>query len=86
MLQLPNTAYLLIVNAFEDAYCDLHIPYIVLACKSDLPRGISPSEAVQVVSKYDGGIVEISNNESGREKAKKCVGVLVRGVLRRRCE
>lgn len=41
---------------------------------------------MNVVKNYDGGIVEISNNDVGRDKAKRCVGVLLRGVLRRRCE
>ncbi|KAL5527520.1 hypothetical protein ACEPAG_6321 [Sanghuangporus baumii] len=60
------------------------IPYIVLACKSDLPLQKTPADAVGVVQKYDGGIVEISGNEAGRDKARRCVGMLLRGVLRRR--
>ncbi|THH12356.1 hypothetical protein EW145_g71 [Phellinidium pouzarii] len=60
------------------------IPYIVLACKSDLLHRIPPADAINVIFKYDGGIVEISNNDSGREKSKRCVGVLLRGVMRRR--
>ncbi|KAI5124751.1 hypothetical protein M0805_005385 [Coniferiporia weirii] len=65
-------------------YFTRRIPYIVLACKSDLPHRIPPADAVNVILKYDGGIVEISNNDAGREKSKRCVGVLLRGVLRRR--
>ena len=41
---------------------------------------------MRVVQEHDGGIVEISSNEVGREKARRCVGVLLRGVLRRRCK
>lgn len=66
-------------------YYDKRIPYIVLACKSDLPHRIPPADASNVISRYDGGIVEISSNEVGRDKAKRCVGVLLRGVMRRRC-
>ncbi|PAV21147.1 ras GEF [Pyrrhoderma noxium] len=65
-------------------YYKNRIPYIVLACKSDLPHLISPADSSNVASKYDGGIVEISNNEAGRDKTKRCVGVLLRGVCRRR--
>lgn len=57
----------------------------MLACKSDLSHRIPPQDAVQVVYKYDGGIVEISHNDVGKEKARRCVGVLLRGVQRRRC-
>ncbi|KAH8118477.1 ras GEF [Phellopilus nigrolimitatus] len=65
-------------------YYNFRLPYIVLACKSDLPHRIAPADAANVIYKYDGGIVEISNNDVGKEKAKRCVGVLMRGVRRRR--
>jgi hypothetical protein len=67
-------------------YYNNRVPYIVLACKSDLLHRIPPADASNVISRYDGGIVEISNNEVGRDKARRCVGVLLRGVMRRRCE
>ena len=58
----------------------------MLACKSDLEHRLRPQDAVQVVYKYDGGIVEISNNDVGKDKARRCVGVLLRGIQRQRCE
>ena len=76
---------MLIYYVVEDGYHKNRIPYIVLACKSDLPHLISPADSSNVASKYDGGIVELANNGAGRDKTKRCVGVLLRGVCRRRC-
>lgn len=70
------------VEELISGYYASRVPYIVLACKSDLPHRISPADSSAVVAKYDGGIVEISNNEAGRDKTKRCVGVLLRGVRR----
>ena len=81
--RLRTNAFLLGV---AEVYYERQIPYIVLACKSDLQLRIPPADASSVISRYDGGIVEISSNEVGRDKAKRCVGVLLRGVMRRRCK
>lgn len=65
---------------------DSVLPFIVLACKSDLPHAIQPHEASEVASRYDGGIIEISSNEVGREKAQRSVYVILKGVMRKRSE
>ena len=76
----------MLIIRIAGGYYDKRIPYILLACKSDLPLRIPPADALVVAKKHDGGIIEISSNEFGRDKARRCVGVLLRGVMRRRCK
>ena len=61
-------------------------PTIVLACKSDLQKLISPNDALLIVQPY-AGIIEVSSEtDSGKSKMRRCVDVFVKLALKSRGE
>ncbi|KAF9270242.1 ras GEF [Marasmius fiardii PR-910] len=65
-------------------YRNLQLPVIVLACKSDLDRRVDPETAAEVLQQYDAGLVEVSSNESGKEKMKRSFDWILKAVVRDR--
>ncbi|TDL28449.1 ras GEF [Rickenella mellea] len=63
-------------------YNKLKVPTMVLACKSDLAKAVSPEEALKKVQHF-AGIVEVSNRtENGKSKMRKCVDHLIRAIVK----
>lgn len=63
----------------------MKLPTVVLACKSDLVRQVDPERALEVLQRYDVGLVEVAHTqELGKEKMKRSFDWLLRSVFRAR--
>lgn len=61
------------------------LPVMVLGCKADLERAISPSDASAMLNQHDAGLIEVSNVlEVGREKMKQSFVYMLKAILRQR--
>jgi len=68
-------------------YRALNLPIIVLACKADLPRRIEPDRALDVLTKYDVGLVEVTTaHDTGKGKMRQSFDWLVKAIFRARGE
>ena len=60
------------MGRLADAFRQLNVPVIVVACKTDLEAAVSLSDVEAVVRRYDAGIIQTSIvEESGKCKAMK---------------
>lgn len=65
----------------------LKLPFMVLACKSDLERRVDPQRALALLNRYDSGLVEATKeSESGKIRIRKSFEWLVKAILRERSE
>lgn len=72
-------------SSHSGGYREMKLPLVVLACKSDLTQEIDPQAALEVLRKYDVGLVEVSLvKDGGKEKMKRSFDWLLRAVLRDR--
>jgi len=63
----------------------MKVPFVVLACNSDLPRQVEPENALEVLQQYDVGLVEVAKaQEQGRDKSKRTFTWLIKAVFRDR--
>jgi hypothetical protein len=61
----------------------MKLPFVVLACNSDLPRQVEPENALEVLQQYDVGLVEVAKaQEKGKEKIKRAFSWLITAVFR----
>jgi hypothetical protein len=74
----------LLADIDSDGYRALKLPTVVLACKSDLDRQVEPQKALQVLQKYDVGLVEVANNTEGKEKMRRSFDWLLKAIYRER--
>ena len=67
-----------LISFFIAGYDSLNIPTMVLACKSDLEKRISPSDALSTIQKY-AGLVEISSQtDSGKKKMRRSLDLFIK--------
>lgn len=65
----------------------LKLPFMVLACKSDLERRVDPKLALVLLKQYDSGLVEATKeSETGKDRMRKSFEWLVKAILRERSE
>jgi hypothetical protein len=58
---------------------------VILACKSDLHRVVSPSRANAIGKQYDIGLIEVSaNTEGGKQKIRNCFVWEIKAIGRHR--
>lgn len=58
---------------------------MVLACKSDLTRVVDPKEALDLVKRYDSGLVEATKESSaGKGRMRRSFEWLIKAILRDR--
>lgn len=66
-------------------YDSLSIPSMVLACKSDLDKRISPSDALSIIQKF-AGLVEVSSQtESGKKKMRRSLDLFIKMLEKSKC-
>ena len=60
------------MGRLADAFRQLNVPVIVVACKTDLEAAVSLSDVEAVVRRYDAGIIQTSIvEESGKERIRE---------------
>ncbi|KAH7915776.1 ras guanine nucleotide exchange factor domain-containing protein [Hygrophoropsis aurantiaca] len=70
------------VEGFLRLVRPLKLPVIGVACKSDLEMAVNPQISSNILSKYDVGLVTVSNTpDSERAKMRKAVNWLLRCIL-----
>lgn len=58
---------------------------MVLGCKSDLEPEVESNESLQMLKKYDTGLIEVSSaSEEGREKMRQSFQYLLKAIVRQR--
>ena len=67
-----------------DGYRARKLPTVVLACKSDLDTQVEPQQALEVLQKYDVGLVEVANTAEGKEKMRRSFDWLLKAIYRER--
>jgi hypothetical protein len=72
------------VLANTGGYYAPNISILVLACKSDLDGAIDPQKAIEVLLRYDVGLVEVSNTHEGKEKMRRSFDWLLKAIFRER--
>lgn len=73
------------VEGLLRGYQEMKVPFVVLACNSDLPRRVEPENALEVLQQYDVGLVEVAKvQEQGREKSRRAFEWLINAVFRDR--
>jgi hypothetical protein len=61
----------------------MRLPLIVLACKTDLPPAVDPDKTLELLSKYDVGLVEVAKaNEQGKAKMRRTFDWMLRAIAR----
>ena len=86
LVRFIRTAAEIGLNLFVGGFNAMRLPAIVLACKSDLQKLISPNDALLIVQPY-AGIIEVSSEtDSGKSKMRRCVDVFVKLALKSRGE
>jgi hypothetical protein len=66
-------------------YYALGYALVILACKSDLHRVVSPSRANTIGKQYDIGLIEVSTNtELGKQKIRNCFVWEIKAIGRHR--
>jgi hypothetical protein len=64
--------------------CELKLPTVVIACKSDLKKKIGPQKALLTIKKYDVGLVEVFTEKEGKDKMWRSFDWVLRAVFRPR--
>jgi hypothetical protein len=63
----------------------MKLPFVVLACNSDLPRQVEPENVLDVLQQYDVGLVEVAKaQDKGKEKSRRAFEWLIKAVFRHR--
>lgn len=58
---------------------------MVLACKSDLERVVDPKQALDLLQKYDSGLVEAAKeSDVGKDRMRRSFEWLIKAILRAR--
>ena len=61
------------------------MPVMVLGCKSDLKREVDANDVVDMLGRYDTGLIEVSNaNDGGKDKMKRSFIYLIKAIIRQR--
>ncbi|KIJ22487.1 hypothetical protein M422DRAFT_277069, partial [Sphaerobolus stellatus SS14] len=64
-------------------YHRLHMPAMVIACKSDLEKKVLPHYTLDRASSFDMGLVEVSSQtDKGKLKMRQCFHFLIRSIER----
>jgi hypothetical protein len=72
-------------EAIAERLQDLKLPFMVVACKSDLERVVDPKEALDLVQRYDSGLVETTTESSlGKGRMRRSFEWLIKAILRDR--
>ena len=65
----------------------MSLPIIVLSCKADLPHEVEPFDAVEMLKRYDTGLIEVSSTTNqGKERMDQSFRYLLRTIFRQRGE
>jgi hypothetical protein len=65
----------------------LKLPFMVLACKSDLERVVDPKLALDLLKRYDSGLVEATKESgAGKDRMRRSFEWLIKAILRDRSE
>ena len=65
----------------------LKLPFMVLACKSDLERVVDLKLTLDLLKRYDLGLVETTkDSDTGQDRMVKCFQWLIKAILRDRSE
>ena len=60
---------------------------MVLSCKADLPHEVDPHEAVEMLKRYDTGLIEVSSTtDPGKERMNQLFQCLLTAVFNQRGE
>ncbi|KAJ8522522.1 hypothetical protein ONZ45_g898 [Pleurotus djamor] len=63
----------------------LKLPVIVLACKSDLQRQVHPEKALELLQRYDVGLVEVTTTtDMGKDRLRRSFEWLLKVIVRTR--
>jgi len=63
----------------------LKLPFMVLACKSDLERVVDPKLALDLLKRYDSGLVEATKESgTGKDRMRRSFEWLIKAILRDR--
>jgi hypothetical protein len=63
----------------------LKLPFMVLACKSDLERVVDPKLALDLLKRYDSGLVEATKeSDAGKDRMRRSFEWLIKAILRDR--
>jgi len=69
----------------SEGYRDMTLPIMVLSCKADLPHEVEPNDAVEMLKRYDTGLIEVSSTTNqGKERMDQSFRYLLRAILRQR--
>ncbi|KAG5648007.1 hypothetical protein DXG03_007041 [Asterophora parasitica] len=64
-------------------YQAMHLPLMVLACKSDMPHQVEPERVLEVLGQYDAGLVEVAKtSDQGILKMRRTFEWILRAVAR----
>ncbi|KAF8898717.1 ras guanine nucleotide exchange factor domain-containing protein [Infundibulicybe gibba] len=78
-----NVASFQPVENLLGGYHAMKIPTVVLACKSDLEHRVEPEKALEVLQKYDVGLVEVTKSQDqGKDKMRLSFDWLIKAVFR----
>lgn len=65
--------------------CILKTPFMVLACKTDLEKRVDPKQALDLLKKYDSGLVEATaESKVGKDKMRRSFEWLIKAIVRDR--
>jgi len=59
---------------------------MVLGCKADLPHEVEAHDAVEMLNRYDTGLIEVSSTDPGKERMKQSFTYLLHAVEHQRGE
>lgn len=70
---------------FVEHYRSTTVPVMVLGCKSELKHEVDAHDVVNMLGRYDTGLIEVSNaNDGGKNKMKQSFDYLIKAILRQR--
>ncbi|KAI0335287.1 ras GEF [Cubamyces sp. BRFM 1775] len=65
------------------AFGEIRAPCIALACKTDLPQRVDPKDAVEMLNKYDVGLVEVSiHSEAAKMRIRTAFEWILSSIFR----
>lgn len=63
------------------------LPIMVLSCKADIPHEVEPNDAVEMLKRYDTGLIEVTNTtDLGKERMDQSFQYLLKAIFRQRGE
>jgi hypothetical protein len=63
------------------------LPIIALSCKADLPHEVESNDVVEMLKRYDTGLIEVSSmTNQGKERMDQSFLYLLRTIFRQRGE